>query len=324
MKKTAIAALISLTLAFAWAGCGELEEAVLVGGAEPPYHKMGVNVFPRNRSATDLLSQMYDIKSLGMNSIRVTFWFDSQYMSSSRSKRDFSQFDEVVNAAEAAGLEIVAILAYVPDWLRGNSGWKTTFINQYAYPVVSRYKNRIDYWEVWNEPDEMTYDVLNGSADDYFDLLKQVSQVIRATDPSAKILTAATANIVADGLSKFEWTKRLLDLGAAQYADILNVHYYSELDIELSAVAGPLVAQAGMTVWVTETGKTGHNNMESYFNTVMPYIDKSINPERIYWYCYVEGEGVNERISPDSTYGLVTMWNGTRHESSLYSALKYR
>ncbi|MGK7346418.1 MAG: glycosyl hydrolase [Candidatus Nitrospinota bacterium M3_3B_026] len=307
----------------AWAGCGSLEETLLVGGHEAPYHKLGMNMHPRNRTTGDIASQMADIKSLGIDMIRVTFWFDTQYMPTANSARDFSMFDEVVAAAKAQGIGIVAILAYVPDWLRG-TGWKTTFVNEYVYPVVARYRNDIDYWEVWNEPDELTHGVLDGSADDYFDLLKKVSPVIRRLDPSAKILTAATTNIVGDGLSKFDWTKRLLDLGVSQYADILNVHYYSELDIELSAVGGKLVESSGMTVWVTETGRKGHAGQLAYFEREMAYIDKSLNPERIFWYVYVEGDEAGVSTPPDSTYGLLTAWGGGVTKSSLYTHLKGR
>lgn len=321
---TTIAALA--LFASAWAGCGSVEETLLVGGAEVPYHKLGMNMHPRNRTTGDIASQMADIKSLGIDMIRVTFWFDTQYMPTANSARDFSMFDEVVAAAKAQGIGIVAILAYVPDWLRG-TGWKTTFVNEYVYPVVARYRNDIDYWEVWNEPDEDQKDipaVLDRSADDYFDLLKKVSPVIRRLDPSARILTAATANIVADGLSKFDWTKRLLDLGASQYADILNVHYYSELDIELSTVGGQLVKEAGMPVWVTETGKCGQGGQLAYFEREMAYIDKSLSPERIFWYIYVEGDEAGVSTPPDSTCGLLTAWGGSVTASSLYTHLKSR
>jgi len=323
MRKAVLTLLFILSASF-WTGCGEIAQMVLVGGAEVPYGKLGINMFPRNRTMGDLLSQMQDIKSLGFNSIRVTFWFDEQYMQTRYSSYDFTSFDELMNAAEAAGLEVVAILGYVPGWLQGNSNWKSTFLSSYVYPVVSRYKNRINYWEVWNEPDELKYNVLDGSADDYFDLLKRVSAVIRAVDPSSRIITAATANIVADGLAKFDWTRRLLELGASQYADILNVHYYSDLDIELSAVGGPMVSNAGMTIWVTETGKKGQSGQKSYFTDILPYVDKSLNPERIFWYCYVEHDERNLSEAPDTTYGLLTAWGGERHDSSLYLYLKGR
>ena len=320
------AALLAGVFLPAWTGCENVAETLLVGDHDVPYQKLGINMFPRNRSTGDLESQMRDIKDLGINTIRVTFWFDSQYMPTLYSSRDFSQFDEVMDAAEATGIEVVPILAYVPDWLWGVSGWESVFIDQYVKPVVSRYRDRVNYWEIWNEPDENShyYGVLDGSAEDYYNLLAQVAPVIRSLDPTARIITAATANVVEDGLAKYEWTKRLLELGAARHADILNIHYYSSLDIELSAVVAPLVQGSGMSVWVTETGKAGQSKQLDYFEQTLPYIDKSLDPERIYWYCYVQGAGRSETKHPDDTYGLVTAWGGGRTESPLYTHLKNR
>lgn len=299
-------------------------DTALTGGSETPYDKLGLTMFPGNRTAGSLSAQMSDITSLKVKWIRATFWFDTTYMPYSGASRDFSRFDEIVDSAEAAGLDVLPILGYVPNWLVGDPDWKTVFINDYVIPVVSRYKGRIKNWEVWNEPDVFNYNVLDGSADDYFDLLKQVSAAIRSTDPSAMVVSAAAANIVSDGLSKWEWLQRLIDLGLSQYADVLNLHYYSDMDIELSAVGGPTVKNAGMTVWVTETGKSGQSSQKSYFDSNMAYIDKSVAPERIYWYCYAQGEGAAEETPPDDSYGLVTYYGGLRYESTLYTHLKTR
>lgn len=308
------------------AACAEQTalQTALTGGAQTPYDKIGLTMFPGNRTAGSLSSQMSDIRTLKIQWIRVTFWFDTSYMPYRGAQPSFARFDEIVNSAEAAGLDVLPILGYVPNWLEGSSDWKTIYINDFVIPVVKRYKGRIKHWEVWNEPDEFRYNSLNGSADDYFDLLKMASAAIRANDPSAKVVSAATANITADGIAKWEWLQRLINLGLPQYADVLNLHYYADTEIELSSIGGPTVQKTGMKVWVTETGKSGQNSQKSYFDANMPYIDKSVNPERIYWYCYVQGEAVDEESAPSDSYGLITYYNGLRYESTLYTHLKTR
>ena len=299
-------------------------QTALSGTPRPPYEKMGLTMFPGNRTAGSLSAQMSDIKSLKVDYIRATFWFDTSYMSSSGAQPSFARFDGIVNAAESAGLDVLPILGYVPNWLEGDPNWKTVFINDYVIPVVNRYKGRVKNWEVWNEPDEFKFNVLNGSADDYFDLLKRVSAAIRATDPSAKIVSAATANATSDGVTKWEWLQRLVDLGLAQHADVLNLHYYSDMEIELGSIGGPTVKNAGLPVWVTETGKSGQSSQKSYFDSNMAYINNAVNPERIYWYCYVQGEGRDEEVNPADSYGLIAYYNGLRYESTLYTHLKTR
>ena len=322
MKRISITALLASLLVF-FPGCGSVEETLLVGGGEVPYGKLGITIFPRNRVMGDLATQMQDIKSLGFKHVRITFWFDESYMSSLRGGRRFAHFDEAVNAARAAGLEVVGILGYVPNWLRGG-GWKNVFVSQYVNPLVRRYGGSVKYWEVWNEPDELTYDVLNGTPEDYFDLLKKVSSAIRAINPGLTIVSAATANITADGLDKFNWTERLMELGLSNYVDVLNFHYYADLELELSAFGGPLVKKWGGRVWVTEIGKSGQAAQKSYFEKNVAYVNKSLNPELIFWYCYVQGAGRNEKVSQEQTYGLRTVSGGAVIDSPLYVHLKNR
>jgi len=328
MKRIFVLLPLLITL-FANTGCGDIgksiADAILVGGADVPYEKIGLSMFPSNTVTGDLSSQMADIKSLNINYVRMDLPFDASYMASAFSAPDFSRFDEYIIKASNAGLDIVAILAYVPLWLEGNPDWKSIYINNYVKPVVSRYKGVVKNWEVWNEPDLFTHNVLDGSPEDYFDLLKRASTAIRSIDPSATVVSAATTSIVLDGLDKWNWTQKLIDMGLKQWADILNFHYYSELDIELSSIGGPMVKNAGMRVWVTETGVTGQSNQESYFKKVMAYIDKSINPERIYWYTYVAGHLTKPGgIHPDDTKGIITFYNGSIYKSPLYDHLKNR
>ncbi|MBI4666501.1 MAG: hypothetical protein HY751_08845 [Nitrospinae bacterium] len=326
MIKKALFSLAALFLAAAtFIACdGNFTQEVLTGGTEVPYEKMGVVMFTGNRTVGSLQTQMSDVKALKINYARTTFWFDTGYMPYRGASPNFTRFDDALSAAESAGVELLPILGYVPSWLQGSGDWKSVYINDYVIPVVSRYKGRVKYWEIWNEPDEMTYNSLNGSADDYFDLLKMASSAIHSIDPSAYIVSAASANITADGISKWEWTQRLIDLGLANYADVLNVHYYADMEFELSSIGGPMVTNSGLRVWVTETGKSGQSSQKDYFEANMAYIEKSIAPERIYWYCYVQGEGAGEESPPDSSYGLVTTYGGFRYESSLYTHLKTR
>ena len=320
MKRVIVAIIITISSSILVSCNASLDEILLVGDTEIPYSKMALNMFPRNTTAGDLATQMADVKSLGINFIRVNFWFDTQYMPTSGSVPDFSQFDAVVAAAAAEGISILALLNPVPEWLVGNPSWKSIFVDQYVTPVVSRYKNSVKYWEVYNEPNEET-NGFTGTADDYFDLLKQVSIAIRAEDPTAKVVAGATSNIVLYDVGNWEYTQRLVDLGLETYADVLNIHYYSELDIELSVVGGALVQSVNIPNWVTETGKFGQSNQKDYFESIMPYIEKSLGPEKIFWYCYVEGVG-SETVHPDDTFGLVTYHAGQRSESSLYTLLK--
>jgi hypothetical protein len=282
---------------------------------------MGLNMFPRNRTAGPLADQMNDIRSLGVRYIRVNFWFDSAYMSGPGAQPDFTQFDEMVDAADGAGLEILGVLAPVPSWLRGSGDWKAVYAEKFVTPTVSRYKARVKYWEVWNEPDEDAA-MFDGTPESYFELLKPASAAIKSADPEAKVVAAAPVNIVSKGGAKFAWLEKLVTLGLRQYAAVLNFHYYSNLDMTLGVSGKALMEKAAMPLWVTETGIIGQDRQLDYFKKNLPYIENALNPERIYWYCYIQGEGEHEETHPADTYGIVTMYNGQRFESPVYALLK--
>ncbi len=323
MKKR-IASLTLALLVILSTGCEDIINAVLLGGTEIPYSKLNLNMFPRNSTGGSMLSQMQDIRALGINSIRVTFWFDTLYMPFSNSSPDFSRFDDVISNASQAGLEVVPILAYVPTWLKGDPNWVSVYIEKYIKPVVGRYAAGVKHWEIWNEPDEITEGVLDGTANNYFNLVTQVAPIIRSIDADARIVSAATANITADNFDKWNWTNALIDFGLANYVDVLNIHYYANLEFELQTQGGALVSKWGKALWVTETGRRGQSKQLKYFDDNMRFLDKNLNPERIYWYTYIEGAITNETKPADSTYGLVTYQGGVRQESDLYQHLKSR
>ena len=49
--------------------------------------------------------------------------------------------------------------------------------------AVRRYKDRVHYWEIWNEPDEQGM-----PPQLYAELVKRGSAAIRSVDPSAKVI----------------------------------------------------------------------------------------------------------------------------------------
>ncbi|MBN2312195.1 MAG: hypothetical protein JXR94_24665, partial [Candidatus Hydrogenedentes bacterium] len=68
--------------------------------------------------------------------------------------------DEQVDAAHAAGLEILGVLGRVPDWVdgekAGSGAWRIPgdleAWGRYVEAVTGHCRGRVDVWEIWNEP----------------------------------------------------------------------------------------------------------------------------------------------------------------------------
>ncbi len=90
--------------------------------------------------------------------------------------------------SEGGGTRLGASIPKTPEarqaWIR----WVQAF--------VVRYKDMIDEWEVWNEPNQ------NNTPEDYADFLLETAGAIRDIQPEAKILAMSTAGVKSEFVSK--------------------------------------------------------------------------------------------------------------------------
>ena len=102
--------------------------------------------------------------------------------------------------------------------------------------MVSRYKGRIRYYQLWNEPNIYpewgNYPI---SPEDYTRLLKIGATRAREADPNAVIIAGALASTIAlqpdaappnNALNDLLFLQRMYDAGAAPYFDIMAMQAY--------------------------------------------------------------------------------------------------
>src|SRR6185503_5852552 len=96
--------------------------------------------------------------SLGIVRIDAN-WLDAE---KAQGQLDFTLFDQVVDAAKSKNLEVLAVLAYTPAWASTgdtmNDGPNNDVPQAGAYAAyvtaaVNHLKDRVTYYELWNEPD---------------------------------------------------------------------------------------------------------------------------------------------------------------------------
>ena len=80
--------------------------------------------------------------------------------------------------------------------------------------AVTRFKGRIKYWEVMNEPN------FSMKPDEYAKLIKEISPLIKSIDPQAQVLGPDVCGI------DLNWYETLYKLGLKDSIDILSVHDY--------------------------------------------------------------------------------------------------
>jgi len=153
-------------------------------------------------------------------------------------KSAWEKYDRLVELAQEYGLEIIARLDNPPAWSRAQGDEIGTFappddlndFGDFVYAVVSRYRGRIRYYQIWNEPNiypEWGKQPVNPEA--YTELLKVGYTRAKEADPEAVIISAGLAPTTEMGpknLSDLVFLQKMYDAGAKGYFDIISVQGY--------------------------------------------------------------------------------------------------
>ena len=212
----------------------------------------------------DLAKAVKLMKEAGISWVRMDFlWGEIEPQQESL---DFAKYDEIVDLLAKNNLHILGLLNYSAPWAAACGEWNcppkdnALFVN-YAARVIERYKNKVKYWEVWNEPDSSIYWSKQDGLKSYCALLKEVYVAAKKIDPECKILNGGLANGLAS-------VNKLYDNGAKGYFDILNIHIFEDPrrnDSIKAVTAYPKLANkimlrngdCGKKIWITEIGCPG-------------------------------------------------------------------
>ncbi len=160
------------------------------------------------------------MKEAGVGFARMDFlWYDIE---PSKGVFDFKKHDRIVDILNKNNVRVLGILHYNPTW--DNEPWNKApdakLYARYAAAVVNHFKDRVRYWEIWNEPDEKTYWVPQDDMKAYAELLKTVYPVMKKADPTCKVLMGGVSKTQALSL------KRIYKNGGKDYFDIVNIHIF--------------------------------------------------------------------------------------------------
>lgn len=147
----------------------------------------------------------------------------------------WAKYDHIVDLAEEFDLDIIARLDNPPPWAQTVAGDFAPpadvqdFVN-FASAVAERYRGRIRYYQVWNEPNiypEWGEQAVSPEA--YADLLCRTYDALKAVDSEIVVISGALAQTVAltsRDLNDFIFLQRMYDAGASACFDVLAVQAY--------------------------------------------------------------------------------------------------
>jgi hypothetical protein len=241
---------------------------------------VGVNTFLEQEAETSKRErQMQMIADAGIGWIRQQFpWADIEIKERGNFVDDrndlngdgqpdaisaWDKYDNIVALADSYHIGIIARLGVPPAWsqppgaLAGHAPPADfqDFVN-YATAVASRYKGRIHYYQVWNEPNiypEWGDQAVSPQA--YTDLLCRTYSALKAVDPSISVISATLAQTIElsdANLNDLVFLQRMYDAGAARCFDILGAQGYGLFSGPTDRRMRPTVINFSHVLWLRD------------------------------------------------------------------------
>lgn len=205
------------------------------------------------------------MQDAGVAFVRMDFlWQDIEPR---RGSFDFDRYDKIVDTLRARGIQILGLLEYNPDW-RGTD-WNAAPDREayalYVRAVVAHFKDRVKYWEIWNEPDSSFYWQPQDSMKSYTALLKTAYPAVKEADPTAVVVLGGLAQQHSINL------KRIYANGGGDSFDVVNIHPFVDpkLPNAIAMVNGVYKGvykvmqannDAAKPIWFTELGAPGNDD----------------------------------------------------------------
>jgi len=185
--------------------------------------------------------------------------------------------------------------------------------------LVNHVGNKIQFWEIWNEPDQRVQWVPTDSSLPYSQLMRMAQdarEIILAANPNALMLTPPPVGYPHDAPA---WMDGYLAAGGGAYADVIAFHGYvhhwkigdypvAENEITLVNSMKAVAAKYGQQdkpLWSTEGGwgnvsHTGFRNpvLQTAFTARFILLQESLGLARSFWYQW------------DNPHDTGKLWNG--------------
>lgn len=159
-----------------------------------------------------------------------------EFIEPASGESSWAKFDAIVEACDTLGLRIVARLDRPPDWTRADNSLKQRppddfeDYGDFVYAFVQHYRGRIEYIQIWNEPNiypEWGNQPVDPQA--YVELLKVAYRRAKEADPNIHVISAPLAITLGEpaqeegkwsAMSDLQFLEEMYQAGAADYFDI--------------------------------------------------------------------------------------------------------
>ena len=178
-------------------------------------------------------SDLDQIKDVGVKMVRRGFHWEG--IEKVKGAYDFTETDAIMQDIRQHGFRVLGVLAF-GNKLYGpvyNTDDGREAYAKYAAALADRYKADNVIWEIWNEPNTMTFwgkhGKNKGNSDDYateyVNLVKATVPAMRQADPNCTIVAGSVSCLWSES---YKWTEFCFEKGILQTGiDGWSIHPYS-------------------------------------------------------------------------------------------------
>lgn len=266
---------------------------------------LGLNAPPGGLVAKDLPY----LQDLGVKWMRgVVGW---RYVETNEGAYSWQESDTVVRVAGENNIKLLSGLGGdIPNWVwaKDRQG-RIDAMYIFAKTVTTRYRGKIHYYEIANEPNLPGYGFYeaNKSLADptfvstYLDFLVAANRGVHEVDPNAVIVIGGLS---PDGMSPLTFMKQLYGLGGKDCFDVFAYHPYDSagrFKEKADAIRAELTRYGDSTkpIWFNEFG----SNDESQQVTVMNQMKDELSAVPAWFWFDLRDWGTTK----DEQFGLLTL-----------------
>lgn len=160
-----------------------------------------------------------------------TSWKDLQ---PTKEAWDFRRLELALSIAQKRGVEVGLVLGMTPRWAaarpaeqsfagEGAASEPRDFADwdNYVRTVALRYKGRIHFYEIWNEPAGAGF--YTGTVPQMVELASRAYRIIKEADPRAIVVSPSPAKA-----SSIAWFSQFVSAGGMSHADVVGYHFYTD------------------------------------------------------------------------------------------------
>ncbi len=318
---------------------------------------MGISSHMKQSSKEDSMrnQEMARYEELGIHFVRQDLLWNE--LEPEKDRLDFSKVETQVELVHEAGLQFIAILAYETPWAMTSSDTDSINILNYAHyagAMAQHFCGRIQYFEIWNEPNLKRFWSKHPNPQKYAELLKASYQAIKKACPQAAVISGGLSSFTEERLFEPWWF--LKDMGMYHQDicgnfDILGLHPYTflqnpppEKDLvfsnteivhsqkELVRIAREILDEHGCPekpIFFTEMGWPSYvlsQEEQAIFYQRSFLLALSDSIDAFIWYTFWDENPQSPTIRPHEHYFGVMEWPGIEteiyQEKTVYHAMK--